>query len=75
MAPEIENGQVHDMSADIWSLGYIGMQILTFSTNMSDNETSLQASDPTTLFKDMLSPINFQRPNIKAVLAALNQLL
>ena len=66
-APEIIAGQLHDISADIWSLGGIGMQLLQYQQDCSEVDASKEA---VALFKSMVSIDPLQRPNIKAVLTA-----
>ena len=49
MAPEIEAGLEHDASADVWSLGQLAYQLLTWQT---------KRKKPSFLVKD--EPVNWQ---------------
>ena len=67
-APEIIAGQLHDTSADIWSLGHIGMQLIQYEQDSSEVDATKEA---VALFKSMVSTDPLQRPHIKAVLTAI----
>ena len=73
LAPEIEAGEPHDKSADIWALGRMGQQLLAYmqsSGKANQNTSKLEA-----LFTLMVSRDPAQRHTIDGFIANIQQSL
>ena len=70
MAPEIESGEPHDTSADIWALGRMAKQLLEYKSIV--REAELVTQEQLVFISKMVSRNPSKRPSITDVIAFLN---
>ena len=72
LAPEIKAGEPYDKCADIWGLGTIAQELMTYSKDGIVDEISNKLNS---LFKKMVRSNPLQRPMIDEVITALDNVL
>ena len=73
LAPEIESGEPHDTSADIWALGRMAKQLLEYESIV--REAELVTQEQLVFISKMVSRNPSKRPSITDVIAFLNDQL